>query len=193
VFIILARKAGSIPRGTIVAVWLYRTAGFVAAELLRANRRKRRHETAAAAAAQAVRERRENAMAPEPSGEELDLALTRLAKREWAAILLRFFEGRSYDEVAAELGVSSDAAKKQVQRAVRRCARRWGDGRSAAVRRGGVGPAGSGAAARAGAPSNIDTACGPDERRCPGTGAALAKGAFVYDDAYSDQIDHLFA
>jgi len=178
VFIILARKAGSIPRGTIVAVWLYRTAGFVAAELLRANRRKRRHETAAAAAAQAVRERRENAMAPEPSGEELDLALTRLAKREWAAILLRFFEGRSYDEVAAELGVSSDAAKKQVQRAVRRLREAMGGTGGAPLCDAAV--LALLAAARRPAPAHLQTLilhAVLTSGDAAGTGAALAKGA----------------
>jgi DNA-directed RNA polymerase specialized sigma24 family protein len=40
VFIILARKAASLRRRTILAGWLYRTAHFVALETLRAERRR---------------------------------------------------------------------------------------------------------------------------------------------------------
>ena len=36
VFIILGRKADALPRGTILAGWLYRTARFVALEAIRA-------------------------------------------------------------------------------------------------------------------------------------------------------------
>src|SRR5437868_3250526 len=45
VFIILTRKAEKLPRGTILAGWLYRTARFVAMEALRTEkRRQERHE-----------------------------------------------------------------------------------------------------------------------------------------------------
>src|SRR5437762_3236012 len=43
VFIILARKAPSLSRKTVLAGWLYRTARFVALEALRTERRRREH------------------------------------------------------------------------------------------------------------------------------------------------------
>src|SRR5215213_8840333 len=47
VFGLLCRKAGSIPKGAVLAGWLYRAAGFVAADALKADARRRNRESAA--------------------------------------------------------------------------------------------------------------------------------------------------
>ena len=44
VFVLLARKAGSLRRGTILAGWLFRTARFVAARTIRAEQRRKVRE-----------------------------------------------------------------------------------------------------------------------------------------------------
>jgi DNA-directed RNA polymerase specialized sigma24 family protein len=44
VFVILARKAGSLRSGTILPGWLYRTTRFTAANVLRMEATRRRHE-----------------------------------------------------------------------------------------------------------------------------------------------------
>lgn len=48
----------------------------------------------------------------------LDDALASLAQADREAVLIRFFDGKSFVEVAAALGTSEEAAKKRVQRAV---------------------------------------------------------------------------
>jgi DNA-directed RNA polymerase specialized sigma24 family protein len=48
VFVILARKAGSVRSGTVLVGWLFRTARFVAAGALREQQRRQRSEQEAA-------------------------------------------------------------------------------------------------------------------------------------------------
>ena len=48
----------------------------------------------------------------------VDRALNRLEVQERDAILLRFFEGRSFREVGAALSISEEAAKKRVWRGI---------------------------------------------------------------------------
>jgi hypothetical protein len=48
----------------------------------------------------------------------LDEAMLRLGQADRDALVLRFFEGRTLNEVGAALGASEDAAKKRVNRAV---------------------------------------------------------------------------
>ena len=61
------------------------------------------------------------------------LADLRPAERD--ALVLRVTQGLTLAEVGAALGISEEAAKKRVQRALRRLQRRWRQGRAAAPRR----------------------------------------------------------
>ena len=114
VFILLARKAGSLRQGIIVSGWLYRTTCFVAARALRGERRRQRREQEAVAM--------QTQIDSQPLSAELtahlDHALQRLSRRERDAILLRFSEQRSLPEVSTALGISEEAAKKRVTRAL---------------------------------------------------------------------------
>ena len=50
----------------------------------------------------------------------LDEAMAALEEDDRAAVLLRYFQGKTFREVGAALGASEDAAQKRVSRAVER-------------------------------------------------------------------------
>jgi RNA polymerase sigma factor (sigma-70 family) len=117
VFLILAKKAGSLSPNTVLTGWLYRTARLTAANYLRMeNRRQRREQEAYMQSL--VNESQADAwtqIAP-----ILDVAMEHLGNRERNAVLLRFFEAKSLKEVGDALGASEAAAQKSVERALKK-------------------------------------------------------------------------
>jgi RNA polymerase sigma factor (sigma-70 family) len=111
VFMILATKGRKL-RGALLAGWLHRTARFVALQALRVERRRRRREETFAALA--IGEDRELA----GFGANLDEALNKLGEIDRNAIILRFLEEKGLREVGEALGISEDAARMRVNRAV---------------------------------------------------------------------------
>ena len=118
VFITLAQKAGRLKDGTVVAGWLYRAARLHSAEAIRKSKVRRKHEMAAAG----LKHEADHQGNPATNSfdAELDEALERLGESERQAILLRYFQGRSFSEVAVETGTSEEAARKRVSRAIER-------------------------------------------------------------------------
>src|SRR5690348_3323544 len=116
VFIILARKAGSLANKTILSGWLCRTARYASANALTIQRRRQHRE----------REAQMQTILNEPTTDEtwmqitplLDAAMEKLARKDHDALVLRFFEGRNFKEVGVALGASEDAAKMRVGRAL---------------------------------------------------------------------------
>jgi RNA polymerase sigma factor (sigma-70 family) len=116
VFIILARKAGSLGPKTILSGWLCRTARYASANALTIQRRRQRRE----------QEAHMQSILNEPISDEawiqiaplLDGAMEQLGQKDHDAVVLRFFEGRNFKEVGAALGASEDAAKMRVSRAL---------------------------------------------------------------------------
>jgi uncharacterized protein (TIGR03435 family) len=116
VFIILARKAGSLGPKTVLSGWLCRTARYASANALTIQRRRQRRE----------QEAHMQTILNEPASDEtwqqiaplLDSALEKLGQKDHDAVVLRFFEGRNFKEVGAALGASEDAAKMRVNRAL---------------------------------------------------------------------------
>jgi len=115
VFTDLARKASSLSRRENLTGWLYTSAHFAAAKIVRGeNRRRDREETF-------MREPiSENA--PEADWKKLrptlDDAMHELKETDREAILLRYFENRQFAEVGAKLGLNENAARMRVERAL---------------------------------------------------------------------------
>jgi RNA polymerase sigma factor (sigma-70 family) len=118
VFIILARKANSLGDKTILPGWLCRTARYASANALTIQRRRQHREQEAYMQsilneAEPTHEENWNQIAP-----LLDGALEKLGQKDHDALVLRFFENKTFSEVGASLGASEDAAKMRVNRAL---------------------------------------------------------------------------
>lgn len=118
-FLLLARKASSLrpARGQALAGWLFSAARFVARDALRAQARRRRHEREAAMNRLGVVVEA-NDLESEHLTPFLNSAVASLGAKDRDAVVLRFFENRSHREVGAALGVSEDAAKVRIARAL---------------------------------------------------------------------------
>lgn len=116
VFIILARKAGSLSSKTILPGWLYRTTNYVSAAALKIQRRRERREQEAYM--QATVEGTQNDATWEQVAPLLDGAMAQLREKDRDAIVLRFFQNKSFQEVGDLLGVEQRAAQKRVARAL---------------------------------------------------------------------------
>lgn len=130
VFTNLARKAVALctqacsqvsaePDGArefLLAGWLHRDTRFTALELLRKESRRRRREQ------EAVAMQLLDAEDPPADWTQirslLDETLDGMPAVDRNALLLRFFERRSFNEIGAAMGVSEDAARKRVSRSL---------------------------------------------------------------------------
>jgi len=115
VFTDLARKANSLPDGTVLAGWLHRATRFAVGQPLRTERRRvaREQESCSMNISDAD---------ADPEWEQvrpwLDEALDKMDPLDRDALLLRFFEQRSLKEIGAALGSGEEAARKRVARAL---------------------------------------------------------------------------
>ena len=114
VFILLARKAKSLSPKTVLSGWLYQAARLTAASLIKREIRRQRREQEVYM--QSLTE-------PETSLWEqiaplLDDVMGRLGEQDRNAIVLRFFENRTPQEVAGALKLNEVAARKRVSRAL---------------------------------------------------------------------------
>jgi RNA polymerase sigma factor (sigma-70 family) len=115
VFTSLARHAASLSRHKSLTGWLYTSTHFAAAKMMRGENRRRE---------------REEKFMREPSFETstetdwgkirpvLDDAMHKLKAADREAILLRYFENQPFTAVGATLGLTENAARMRVERAV---------------------------------------------------------------------------
>jgi RNA polymerase sigma factor (sigma-70 family) len=100
VFIILARKAKSLGPKTILSGWLYQTARLTAANFLRSEIRRQKREQEAFMQSTMTGS---DTASWEQIAPLLDEAMGQLAKADRNAIVLRFFENKTPQEVATTL------------------------------------------------------------------------------------------
>src|SRR5687768_16228756 len=123
VFMVLARKAGAIGPRTVLSAWLLKATGYTAKNMGKSELRRRRRERDAARQAErlaAVSEEVGHGADWERVAPLLDEALDSLGASGRSAVVLRWFEGRSFHDVGERLGVSEHAAKQKVFRALGR-------------------------------------------------------------------------
>jgi RNA polymerase sigma-70 factor (ECF subfamily) len=115
-FLILARKAGSVGRREALGAWLYRVAAraALAARTDRSRRAAREHSPggagAASPAAESLAERRELCAV-------VDEEVSRLPERFRVAVVLCYFEGKTVDEAARQLGWPRGTVASRLARA----------------------------------------------------------------------------
>ena len=117
VFLILARKAPTLGRNVVLSGWLFQTARFTARNARLTAQRRASYERKAAEALMDQQAQTENKQWAEIEP-LLNQSLAALKAADRNCILLRFFQGQSFAEVGASLGVSEDAARKRVTRAL---------------------------------------------------------------------------
>jgi RNA polymerase sigma factor (sigma-70 family) len=113
VFTRLARAVPPLKEEGHLVGWLHRTTVHVSIDVLRAESRRKTREENFALMENGTQSESWNDLAP-----QIDEALDRLPDEDRRAILLRFFEKKPLREVGQALGVSEDAAKMRVSRAV---------------------------------------------------------------------------
>lgn len=116
VFLLFSQRAGRLKSGTLVKGWLFNATRYVVANARRAEARRKFHEREAAAM------RSEIVLEdhwPDVSS-HLDDAMAGLSERDRRILLLRFFEDMPLAALGQTLGISEEASKKRVARALKR-------------------------------------------------------------------------
>jgi RNA polymerase sigma factor (sigma-70 family) len=117
VFSALARKAATLARHPALPAWLYRSACLAAADLRRREARRKSYELAFAAEAPDA-DRRADEADWDRIRPVLDAELNRLGERDRSAVVLRYFTHQPFKEVGRRLGLSENAARMRVERAL---------------------------------------------------------------------------
>ncbi len=119
VFTDLARKAAALSHREVLTGWLFTSTHFAAAKAVRKERRRHMHEQEAHAMQELVHE-----PAPDFDWEKLRPVLDRVMHElnpcDREVILMRYFENRQLADIGERLGLSEDAARKRVDRAVQK-------------------------------------------------------------------------
>jgi RNA polymerase sigma factor (sigma-70 family) len=117
VFADLARKAASLVGRQALAGWLYTGAHYAAAKAVRTEQRRHTREQEAHAMQELLHDPGSN-----PDWETLrpvlDTAMHELNEADREVILLRYFENRPHADIGEQFGLSENAARMRVERAL---------------------------------------------------------------------------
>jgi len=117
VFTDLARKAASLVGRQAIAGWLYTGTHHAAAKAVRTEQRRHTREQEAHAMEDLLRD-----SGPNPDWETLrpvlDTAMHELNEADREMILLRYFENRQHADIGEQFGLSENAARMRVERAL---------------------------------------------------------------------------
>lgn len=117
VFTVLACSAAALARREVLSGWLYTTARNASAQVVRSERRRQARETE-------VQIMNELTFSSAHDAEwkrlrpVIDDALDRLSDDDRQAVLLRFFEAKSFADVGAKLRLTENTARMRVERAL---------------------------------------------------------------------------
>lgn len=114
VFMVLIRKAASLTRGDLLGPWLYRVAVMAARDMVKSQARRQRREQESVMVAQAQSKPTTTLLMG------LDEAVSRLPEADRQLIVAHYFQGQSYAEVGANLGLPADTVQKRGARSVDR-------------------------------------------------------------------------
>lgn len=113
VFLLLSRRAGSLPPEPVLPMWLRETARRVSISLLRGEIRRRKRESASPRPANPPHD-----VALPETARAVREALDLLSEEERLTLRLRYFEGASLRDVGSRLGITLHAAAMRVNRAL---------------------------------------------------------------------------
>src|SRR3954468_21729968 len=115
VFTALAQKAGNLRRPLVLGGWLYNTTRNIAMHAVRTEQRRREREQIAFAM-QSI----DQGSGTLDLTEHIEPAMAELEPEDRDALVLRFMGERGLRDVGVELGISEEAARKRVTRALER-------------------------------------------------------------------------
>jgi RNA polymerase sigma factor (sigma-70 family) len=119
VFTRLAQKAAHLADRPSLAGWLYVSTRLAALQVMRGERRRATHEQEAQAM-QTLPGESEAAIEWERLKPVIDDVLHELKERDREVVLLRFFHAQSFPEIGGSLGITADAARFRIERALTR-------------------------------------------------------------------------
>jgi len=117
VFTDLARKAGDLADKESLAGWLFVSTRYAAAKLVRTEQRRRAREKEACTMNDEAGEAEQRVLW-EQLRPLIDETLGRLGDKDRLAVLLRYFEGRSYSEIGEILDLNENSARMRTDRAL---------------------------------------------------------------------------
>lgn len=117
VFALLARKASALTARPVLGGWLYRASQCAAIDAIRAENRRRARETQAELM-QSLHSDLSVDVDWEKVRPTLGRAIAGLREADRDAIVLRFFERKSFAEIGARLALTENAARMRVERAL---------------------------------------------------------------------------